>query len=201
MIIKHVIYRSIKLLIYVSATALVAISCLAGTESLNEKAVAQKKQESTRPIISEKFHNTLKNKGFNIQPPEIIGKPEVVDNIPRVKSLFGNNDDIFFSYTNLKRYVIYKDTNRISARLYCFQFKNREEALTWFGVLDNSKTQGNRRLVVFRKPKKLSGLAGDRVFLLEGYFINSFESLNFIINQIDNLEYVLGPSETKKAKN
>jgi len=201
MITTQLFYRSLKILIYVSATALLAVSCLAGTESSNEKAIASKKQAGMRAVINENFRNALKKKGYEVQPPENIEKPEVVDNIPRVKSLFGNNEEIFFSYTTLNRYVIYGAKNRISARLYCFQFKNREEASTWFEVLDNSKSQGNRRLVVFRKPKKLAGLANDRVFLLEGYFINSYEPLNFIINQIDNLEYTLSPTETKKVKN
>jgi hypothetical protein len=200
MITKNLFYRSIIPLIYVSVAALVAVSCLAGTKSSNEKSVTLDTQASKRPIISDKIRNTLKNSGYTIQPPENIKKPEVVDNIPRIKSLFGNNDDIFFSYGTLTRFLIFKGRNRIGARLYCFQFKNRKEALTWFRVLDNSKSQGTRRLVVFRKPKKLSGLAGDRVFLLEGYFIDSFETLYFIIKQMDNLEYILGPNETKKLK-
>jgi hypothetical protein len=81
------------------------------------------------------------------------------------RSCKNDNANIFFSYSTLNRFAIYDCNKQIRARLYCLQFKSSEEAFTWFDVVDNSKSAGNRRLVVFSKPKKLLALAGDKVFL------------------------------------
>jgi hypothetical protein len=197
---KHFFSCLIELLIYAAIAIPAAGPCFAGIQAPNEEIVATKEGGDTRPAINENFIRALKKKGYTIQSPDNIKKPEVVDNIARVQSLFGNKDDIFFSYSTLNRYAIYRGKTHIAARLYCFQFKDKEKASTWFRVIDNRKSRGSRRLVVFSKPKKLLGLAGDKVFLLEGYHISSFDSLYFILNQIDDLEYLLSPTETKKVK-
>ncbi len=151
------------------------------------------------PELSEQFKNSMQKKGYTVHLPEKIKKPEVVDNITRIKTLFNDEDNLFFSYSTLNRYMIYEG-NQIRARLYCFRFKNNSDALTWFKAVDNSKSTGNRRMVVFRKPKKLVALAESKVFLLEGYHISNFSTLDSIINQLENVEYVMGPAETKKVK-
>lgn len=196
----HIVCALINLLVYSAASATAIGSCLAGTGSSNKEASVSKMQARETSEISQKFRIALQNKGYTVHSPEEIKKPEVVDNIKRVKSLFNNKDIIFFSYLTLNRYAIYKGKDRIRARLYCFQFKNNEQAYRWFEVIDNSRSEGHRRLVVFSKPKKLLALAGDRVYLLEGYHISGFDSLYFIINQLENLEYILGPTETSKIK-
>jgi hypothetical protein len=176
------------------------IATIAGAKAANKAEVVDHKGAGTRSAINEVFKKEIQKNGYTIQSPENIKKPEVVDNLSRVKSLFGNKDVIFFSYLALNRYALFKGKNRIAARLYCFQFKNKEDASTWFRVIDHSKSQGSRRIVVLSKPKKLLGLAGDSVFLIEGYHISNFNPLYFILNQIDSLEYILSPTETKKIE-
>lgn len=198
--IKKYILHCIVLLICAAVATIGGGLCLAGTKAASEAGVADHKCSGTRSAINEVFKKAIQKNGYTIQSPENIKKPEVVDNISRVKSLFGNKDDIFFSYSALNRYALFRGENRIAARLYCFQFNNEKDASKWFRVIDNSKSQGSRRLVVFSKPKKLLRLAGDSVFLIEGYHISNFNSLYFILNQIDSLQYILSPTETKKVK-
>jgi hypothetical protein len=199
MITKYLLYGFLNLLFCLSVGAAHFVPCFAATQQPDKTSVPCQLGKSMGPELSDQFNSAMQKNGYTVHLPEKIKKPEVVDNIIRIKTLFNDEDNLFFSYSTLNRYMIYKG-NQIRARLYCFRFENNSDALTWFKAVDNSKSAGNRRLVVLRKPKKLIALAENKVFLLEGYHISNFSTLDSIINQLENVEYVIGPTETKKVK-
>lgn len=167
-------------------------------QSSNQYATTTQENSNKAFKINDKFRKALLKEGFTVHPPEDIKKPNVVDNIQRIKPFFNDQEKVFFSYAKLNRYAIDNSKNKISARFYCFQFQNSKDAGAWFDVIDKSKALGNRRLIVFSKPKKLLALAQNKVFLLEGYHISNFDVLNFIVDQLDNVQFVLGPKSTTK---
>lgn len=199
MIKKKELFCLLVLLLHVSICIIFVDAVSAGAEPINEKKIVKEEQNNKIIEFGDCFKKALEKEAYIINPPEAIRKPEVVDNLKRIKSLFGDQDDIFFSYITLNRYTINSNKNDTHFRFYCFQFEKSEDAAKWFDVVEESKSQGNRRLVVFSKPKKLLALAKDKVFLLEGYHISNFDALEFIMAQLENVEYVLGPSETSKV--
>jgi hypothetical protein len=171
---------------------------LSKTRPPNIEETASEKNANNVWVINDQFRNALLEKGFAIHSPENIEKPNIIDNIKRIKPFFKDNDELFFSYSVLSRHIINKKNSNISARLYCFQFSDNEQAFKWFDVVDKMKEKGNRRFVVFSKPKKLMALSENKIFLLEGYHISNFDALNFIIDQLKNVQVVLGPKTTTK---
>lgn len=205
MIIKpHISFLLVLLLCATACHAKSTASSLADglpeNEQTGQKEVSIEKKMNKECLINEAFKQALLHKEFIVHPPEKIDKPKIVDNIRRIKPLFAGKEEIFFSYSELSRYAIDNRTNKVSARLYCFEFEKSEDAAAWFDAVDQSKAEGNRRSIVFSKPKKLLALAQNQVVLLEGYHISNFDVLNYIIDKLDNVQAVLGPKTTMRMQ-
>ncbi|MGD8569385.1 MAG: hypothetical protein PVJ39_14970 [Gammaproteobacteria bacterium] len=148
--------------------------------------------------IDSRFKNAILKKDFTISGPEQVTQseiPNIPDNIKAVKRIYGGKEDIFDSFSTLSRFMIKNNKSNVNARFYCFQFANAKAATTWFNVVDKAGPT-SERFVVFRKPKKLMALTNNKVFLVEGYHIATYEPLHFILAQLPGVQAVLGPEKT-----
>lgn len=144
------------------------------------------------------FNDSLGEKGLSISGPELMTKAEIptsADNIKAVQKLFQNNGEAFNTFSTISRYRIDKKNSNISARLYCFKFENNESARTWFDAVDKTPSK-NKRQITFKKPKKLMALSKNQIYLIEGYHIATYDVLHQIIEQLPDIEAILGPEET-----
>lgn len=193
-------------LLFAVLVVLFAISCNASTENStpqdNKILLAANENKAGRLTcgIGSEFESAILAKDFTISAPEKIEKseiPNIPDNIKSIKKIYTGKDDIFESFTTLSRFMIMNKKSNISARFYCFQFDNANEASSWFNVIDNAGPE-SERFVFFRKPKKLMALADDKVFLVEGYHIATYEPLHFLLGQLRDVRAILGPEKTIK---
>ena len=196
-------HRKIALLLAI-LIILFAVSCNASNEqSANEGASIELAAagSGTGALdcgIDSHFKDAILKKDFTISGPEKIAKSEIAnipDNIKAVKRIFTGKENIFDSFTALSRFMIKNNKSNVSARFYCFQFANDTAATNWFNVVKNAGP-ASERLVVFRKPKKLMALKDNKVFLVEGYHIATYEPLHFILAQLPDVRSILGPEKT-----
>lgn len=79
------------------AIGLIMISAVfAGIQPTKNKDGSELEQQNRSIEIDDQFKNVLEEKGYIINAPEMIKKPELVDKIKRIKSLFGDQNAIFF---------------------------------------------------------------------------------------------------------
>lgn len=150
-------------------------------------------EEQCNPDMS--FVEGLSKQGFSLSEAELIKKediPNLPDNIKAIEKLFEGQEDVFKTFYTLNRYHIKKHNSNISARFYCFKFLQKDDAQKWFDAVTSTPSK-NKRLVTFSKPKKLMALSKNHVYLVEGYHIADYSVLHLIIEQIPEVDAVLGP--------
>ncbi len=141
--------------------------------------------------INENFKRNIASHNYVLQKLDDVEKFTLVDNLRHIKSLFDEQEaEGFFSYQQLSRYAINNKSKGTSAGVYVFRFENESEALIWFTIVKSSHE--SHRLMVFGKPKKMMALAGQEVILIEGYHMSNYVALNFLIEQLDGVQMVLG---------
>jgi len=153
--------------------------------------------------IDANVEKNLMTRKWAISSPVAIRKAEIPassDNVKQVQQLFIGKEKLFDSFTSLHRYMLHNNKTRLNARLYCFDFKSSQHAKKWFNVIDKTKVKGKRQ-AIFSKPKKLLAIAGNRVFLLEGYHIRNFDSLKEIVKNLPGVQFVLDPDKKVTNKN
>ena len=141
------------------------------------------------------FVENLVKHGYSVSQAELMKKEEIPnapDNIKAIKKLFDGKQDVFNTFLVLDRYHIKKHDSDISARFYCFLFSNKNQARTWFDTARNTPSK-YERLAIFRKPKKLMALSKNHVYLVEGYHIADYTVLQFIVDQLPEVDAVFGP--------
>ena len=150
--------------------------------------------------INTTFKQAILKNNFSVTQVLAIEKssiPNIADNIKSIRKLFNGKETVFDAYTTLNRYTIKSSTSKISANLYCFQFKDSKSANNWFDTLDKLKSSG-MRTAILTKPKKIIALANDKIFVIEGYRISSYKSLHLILDQIPNKQSIISPEQESR---
>ncbi len=192
------IYLMNKYLLYLSSFfALSIVSCESSSELAghSDKSLMLAATIDTPATLAHcspapSFNNAMLKHGFSVGAAALIKKSEIsdiADNIKTVKKLFRGQDIVFDKFIVLNRHHLKKINSDVSARLYCFQFTNKEDARAWFDVIDKTKSK-NKRLITFSKPKKLMALSGKHVYIVEGYHISNYDVLQLIIDQLTETE-------------
>jgi hypothetical protein len=184
---------------------IIVLSCNASSERTGEpngNLVVAKSSASTdasgQCSLAPSFKNSLAERGFSVSGPVLMTKGEIptsADNIKAVQKLFQSKEEVFNTFSTLNRYRIDKKNSTISARFYCFKFANSESARAWFDTVDKTPSK-NKRHITFKKPKKLMAISKNQIYLVEGYHIATYDVLHLIIDQLPEIEAILGPKET-----
>jgi len=142
------------------------------------------------------FRQALFEHEFSVGAAELIEKseiPNIADNIKSIKKLFSEKEEVFDRFSTLSRYYIKKNNSKINARFYCLKFSKKEDARAWFEVINRSAFK-NKRLIIFKKPKKVMVLSGEYIYLIEGYHITNYDVLHFIVDQLTEVDAVFSPA-------
>lgn len=171
-----------------------AISHTASETVLAQSGSSEEKNPAGNQFtIREKFRATLGTKFFTIEEPEELETSKLIDNMWQLKKFFDDSKSNIFAYTSLSKYIIKSTKNSSSAALYRFHFVNQDAAKNWFNVVSETRLQGELKMS-FRRPKKMLGLTGENVILVEGYRMSDYKDLKFIISNVDGVTSIVDPN-------